>query len=482
LRRFVRNLFSVYAVNVLNGALGVIFVPVAIAWLGKAGYGLFSIYSVLVGCLALADLGMGKNLARLLASDRSEETQRESLQIALALYVCFSAALLILLPLLLALVADTLFPVPVEQRAAVKWITAIAVLEYCLAVPTGLTQTFTIATERFDRYARFVFVSGLYRYGLLFLGILVFHSPVPVVGLVAARRLADLFVARRLMGNLPRGSWRPRFCTRSMREMLAGSAVLSLAQTLQTAMLTLASVLVNRYFGIAGLGIYRSGFDLASKVWFFSNGLGLVVFPRFASLLAGETNRPQLLARLRAFMRASWAGYNLLAAVGVLAAPVLMRAFKRGDEAIVALFVLLLLGVSINAHANVGYEFVLASARYRLAVFACGLALVSMVVCFFLLRGMTGILAVGWAWIVSQALYAGLVDGSAAFEGMLWSPLQFRLLAFKALILALSIAAVGAYLGLLPSAFRLAALAFLMLFFFGSARRAQAVLAMPRLE
>lgn len=470
MRVFVRDLFSVYATLAVNGALSVVFVPVAVAWLGTAGYGLFSIYGALVGCLALAELGTGKNLARLLASDPTAVARCRRLQVALSLYISLAGILLLTLPAFLWTVENLLFPVQPQYRPVVRWIGAISLVEYCLAIPTALRQTFAIGTERLDRYSHFQFVSGLYRYGLMFAGVLAFHSPVAVVALVAARRFADLFVAPRLMGDLPPGAWRPRFAVREMRAMLTDSTVLSAAQGLQTAGGALASILVNRYFGIVGLGVYRSAFDLASRVWLFSNGLGLVVFPRFARLLADKENRGKLLTQMRVFVRASWIAYNLLAAAGVLAAPLLMPLFRR-EQGIIAIFTLLFLALCINGHANVSNELVLAGGRYALAAAIYGVALTILLLAFALLKPVAGLLAAGWAWLISQAIFAALMDAAACSGGSSWGRTQLRLLAFKGVVLVVSITPVCAYFGFLPAIFQHISLALLSVLFLHAMRQ-----------
>jgi O-antigen/teichoic acid export membrane protein len=56
--RLLRNVSWVYAAQVVNGLVGVVFVPFAVARLGTEGYGLYGVYSVLTGYVLLAELGV----------------------------------------------------------------------------------------------------------------------------------------------------------------------------------------------------------------------------------------------------------------------------------------------------------------------------------------------------------------------------------------------------------------------------------------
>jgi O-antigen/teichoic acid export membrane protein len=455
-----RNLLSVYTVNAVNGVLGVIAVPLGVALLGVEGYGLFSIYGVLASYIALVDLGVTKNFVRMLASDRLPDAQGRNLQAALGLYILIAAGLLALLPLLLVVVPRFLFPVPEGSGAALKWIVILAAAEYAAGVPSSLMQMFCIANERFDRYAKFVFVSGLCRYGLMFFGIVAFRSPEVVVGFVAGRRLIDAFAARWLMGSLPAQAWRPRFDLAEFRSLIGNSAALSAAQVLQTTTIALGSFLVNRHFGLVGLGTYRAAFDLASKVWFFSNGIGVVAFPRFAQMLSLPEERGRLFARFSGFLGASWAGYNLFGAVGVLAAPSIMVFLGMAHTPAAAdLMVLMVLGLSLNAHSNLSYEFLQAAGKYGLVAVLGAAALAVMAGGFYLLYGRAGVAAMGWAWIASQALYAAVADAMAAAVSVLAVRAQLELLAFKTVILAGSLAMVGVHFGVLPPGARAVSLA-----------------------
>lgn len=446
---FRRNILSVYSVNVVNGVLGIIFVPLSVSLFGTKGYGLFSIYGVLASYIALVDLGVGKNLQRLLASDRNQKTQNINLKNALGIYLLISVVLLSVIPILLLFIPAYIFPVSQDNLAPLRWIILFAVLEYVIAVPTSLIQNYCIANEHFERYSIYNLISGLYRYLIMFAGVLSFHSPEIVVGLIVSRRLIDFFVAQRLMGALPHEAWIPRFHLDELKSVVGHSTVLSIAQISQTTVIAIGSFLVNRFFGLNGLGKYRAAFDLANRVWFFSNGIGLVIFPKFTRMLSDSVNRERLFTRISAFLNTSWTAYNLISIMGVLFASFLLTFMHLPQVEIHNLFILTLLGVCLNAHANISYEFLLASGKYSVAAELSAVALIIMTFSFYLLCKSNGIYAIGWAWIISQGIYSMLADIITLIAADIRSILLCKVTFFKLILLSVSLLTIFQHFGYL---------------------------------
>jgi O-antigen/teichoic acid export membrane protein len=424
-RRFLKHVSAVWVVNATNGILGVVFVPLAVSRLGMEGYGLFSIYTVLSGYMILAELGIGTNLQRLLASNPDENWRRQQLQTVLGLYVVMCVLALSLLPALVYLVPRFIFPVAPEARSLVARITIFAVLEYVMGVPTSVIQNACVADERFGRYARFALASGAVRYGLMFSAVLVFSRPDYVVGLIIARRIVDAPLAYSLMGRLPAGAWRPRFAMPELAAILGHSSVLSIAQVFQVSVVALGAIMVNWFFGIRQLGVYRAAFDLASKVWFFSNTIGVVLFPKFVRMLSRSDERLRLGRLLPDTLVGSWAAFALLAIGGALAGPVALPVIGLAHPEVVTLFVVLFAGVSLNAHANTAYAFMLAAGQYLRAVLLSVLSLGLLVGIFVGTSRTVGTLAIGWAWIGSQSVYAFAADLTALqLAGVSLQPLR----------------------------------------------------------
>lgn len=458
MRGFARRVSHLSVANAANGILGLIFVPVAVFRLGPEGYGIFAIYTVLAGYVALVDLGVGKNLVRLLAGTRDEQVRRDHLRLALGFYLAVAGALVVLAPLLGWLVPRVLFPVDPEVRWVVQFITLCALGEYALGIPVALLQNRCMADERFDRYSRFIATSGALRYGILFGAVTMFPRPEFVVLALVSRRLIEAPVALAIMGGLPAGSWRPRWEPADFGRMLAHSSLFSAAQLLQLTVVSIGAILVNAVFGLRALGVYRATFDLASRVWFFSNTLGYVVFPSFVRLLGSAEGRGRLAVLLPTGMRISWLAFGVLGVTGVALGPTVLSVIGLRDQAFTVLFVPIIVGVAFNAHTNLAYEFVQAAGRYRAVIGLVALSLTVMVATFALLAGAAGLVAIGWAWLVSQGTYGLVGDGLAL--GALGRPVAWmREMLVRLLVLGGVVCCVVAALGLAAPAFWAAGLA-----------------------
>src|SRR5436189_124385 len=330
MRVFLKNVSAVWAVNFVNGALGIAFVPIAVHRLGAAGYGLLSIYTVVAGYVALTDLGIGPNLQRLLAGrpdgptpgrpesvfGDSEAWRRQQIQTAWGLYLLLSVGLLVVLLVLMHIVPTYLFPVGAGSRRAVQWLTLFAVIDFVLGVPVLLMQNTCAAAERFGRYSRFTLASGLIRYSLMFAGVLLTTRPELVAAAITARRLVGIPLA--LQGLLPR-------------------------------------------------------------------------------LLA-----------------LSWIAYGVLAIAGALLGPTVLGAIGLGAAEYTTLFVILIGALSFNAHGTTAYAFQLAAGRPLRAATLGLVSLTLLFVTFFVARAAgAGLLAIAWAWVVSQLVYAFAIDLTA---------------------------------------------------------------------
>jgi O-antigen/teichoic acid export membrane protein len=406
--RLPRQLVLVYCAHGLNGVVGVLTVPLTVKLLGFSGYGLLSIYVLLVGFLLLADLGVGKNLLRLLAESQREANRETDTRVALALYLILGAGWLVAFPLLAALIPRYVFPVAPENLAAMRMMVLLSVVEYGLGIPASLMQTTCVAGQRFGAYAKFTVLTGLTRNAAILIGAGLFVSPAGIAAVLAARKVVDTMIAGRVLGWLPRAAWIPLFDMRRFRSMLRKSAVLSASQILYATATSLGSLLVNSAFGLHGLGVYRSAYDLAGKIAFVSHGVQLVVFPRAARSFGRAHPDPTWVA---AGTRCSAILFACFAAVAVLAAPWALPFIGLGDDATVSLFLLLVVALSVNAHSLISNEVLQAAGRYGSNVSFSVSALAVIALVFVVARPATGLMAIGWAWIGAAIVSACVADG-----------------------------------------------------------------------
>ena len=476
---FKTNILSVYSVNIVNGVLGIVFIPLSLKLFGADGYGLYSVYVALASLIGLADIGISKNLQRLLASERDISTQRVHLQNTFAIYIVQSCLLACFLPGLMVALPIYVFPVATRTLVTLRWIMFFAVFEYIIAIPTVMMQTFCIANERFDRYSAFTLVSGVTRYILMFFGLFAFRSPIIVIGLIVSRRFIDVVIAKRVMLSMPHGVWHPNFSYHGFKTILTNSVGLSLGQALQTTIISVGTLLVNNFFGLEALGKYRAAFDLTSKIWFISNGVGLVAFPGFVKTITIPKRKEQFYSKLYCFMNVSWEGFNLVSIIGTMLASFVLGFLHIHDSQIMGLFVILLLPLCLNAHANLSYELLQADRRYISLSFVGVLSLTILLLSFYSLQRTYGIYAIGWAWMLSQIGY------SMASDLVVLSAFNFhrthiiKITIIKTAILMVSLLMLAIYLGVLSNKLRFLPLIGASIFFLFSLNELKSTLQRP---
>jgi len=450
-RTFTRNVLTVYVGFATSGASAVAAVLVAIRFLGPSGYGLFAIYGILASCTALFDLGIGRGLLRQLAAATDARQRVEYLRVALALYLLIAGVLVVSLPLELYLIPRLLFPVPTENVGAVQLIVAIAVVEYAVAIPLNLIQTSAMAEEGFQSYGRWLVVSGLCRNGLMIAAAVLTHSPVITAAAMIARRFLDLLIAPRVLPPLSRRAWRPHVDMTKVKALLTDSAGMAAVQGLQLTTISAGAVLVNGYLGLPALGLYRAQFDVASKLWFVSTGIGLVAFPRFTRLLGDRQGRARLAATFNTLLAGSWAAYSAITMVAALCVSAAATLTLWHEPSARQLLVLLILGVALNAHANLSSEFLQASGRYMVLIGANVGTLVILVLIFHAASGRVGPIAIGCAWAASQFVLATVADFAAGRTADLPLSSNAGIFLFKLAVLAAALTALLAVFGALPN-------------------------------
>jgi O-antigen/teichoic acid export membrane protein len=290
-----------------------------------------------------------------------------------------------------------------------KLIVVLTVVEFCLSTPTMISQTLTTSNEDFSRISKYNVITGIYRYGTMVAAAFVFKKPSIVVAFMVLRRFFDIYCARKIMQWPDRAVWHPRINFQEFKAILAKSSILSLAHFFQATIMASGSILVNRIFGTFVLGNYRAAFDLSSRIWFLSNGIGLLLFPKFSKILANETDRKRIATSVYEILKTSWAVYMLISLAGIILAKYFLPLIGLDSEQVWLFFIILFVGMCMNAHSNLSYEFLLAQGRYETVTKLSFICLVLLWGTFYLLKTL-GPHSIAWAWVVSQATYAILSD------------------------------------------------------------------------
>ena len=253
---------------------------------------------------------------------------------------------------------------------------------------------------------------------------------------------------------MPDGVWHLKLSFYEFKTILSNSVGLSIGQALQSTVISVGSLLVNTFFGLEALGKYRAAFDLSSKIWFLSNGAGLVAFPGFVKLITIPGKKEHFNSTLYCFMNVSWKGFNLVSIIGTLLASFVLGLLHIHDNQIIGLFVILLLPLCLNAHANLSYELLQADRRYVLISFVSLLSLAILILSFYGMQRTYGIYAIGLAWMLSQIGYSMVSDLVVLLAFHFNRTHIIQMMIINIAILMVSISMVAIYSGLLSYALR----------------------------
>jgi O-antigen/teichoic acid export membrane protein len=152
-RRIALTTASGMSVRVVGSLLGLVSVPLVLAYLGKERFGLWAIITTLVAWVSLFDLGMANGLVNMLSAAHGRDEQEAA---GRYLSTAFCALVLMALVLCLAMVFS-LAAVPwgavlgakgVADETTIRWSVAAALSIFVLSLPFSVTQQVYAAYQR----------------------------------------------------------------------------------------------------------------------------------------------------------------------------------------------------------------------------------------------------------------------------------------------------------------------------------------------
>ncbi|MFJ7371330.1 oligosaccharide flippase family protein [Lysinibacillus sp. NPDC098008] len=400
-----KNLLYVTFVNLVNGFAGIAFIPLALKSLGTEGYGLYSIFVILVSYIYFVEMGVAKYFTRTIAQASNVSEEQKIMRSATGMYIRITLLLFIITPILFFIIPKWVFPT--NNHGLVSIIVIFASLDYLLSIPPTIKLTYNLGKEEFEHISKFNLISGLSKHLFLIGSVLIFKSVILLIITVLLRRVFDILYAKKFLKSMPKGSWQPQYAKGEFKKIFSQSIVLSMAQLTQITILSIGTFLINRNFTMKEVGIYKATFDLASKVSFFSNSLGMVVFPRFSSVLKRTEEKISLLNKMPLYYKISWLVYSILFLISLVIIPIIPNILNIQD---MELFYLLLYGACLNAHANLSYEFLQADARLKEVIIPSIITLLMMSVIFYLTLDYYSFYAIGISWVLSQVFNSMCMD------------------------------------------------------------------------
>jgi len=351
----IKKLFSVYSSNFLLGILGVITVPILLKNIGTEGYGYYGIYLTIITYFTLFELGIIKHFTKLISQKKIEVNE------IISCFYYFTISIIVLFIPISVLIINILFGT--DWKIGVL-IAIVASLEYIFYLPTKIYSSYATAHKNFERLSLFNFISGLNRYTLIIFGSIITQNVFIIIILLAIRRMLDIKLSRVILKEKIR-----IFDFRNINKInifkvfayYKESIYLSGTQALQINLNGMISLIISKLFGVEGLGLYRSTFDVLSKIWFFSNGLGLVIFPYFVGNTTGNKH-------YKKYTFFSWIFYTLVYIGFLFLFPLLNEYLLNGsikNEEGMFLYLFVLVSVLLVAQGNLSFEFLQAKGKYK---------------------------------------------------------------------------------------------------------------------
>ncbi|NMF88459.1 flippase [Aromatoleum petrolei] len=396
---------------------GIVAVPLLLTGLGGARLGVFTLAIGLIGFAGVFDLGLGRALTQLVASEHGRGAvpsdlatlARRALRMLLALGVFWAAVLWVGTPMLVGRVFEFEEFVGREAVDGLRWV--------AVSLPAALVTTGLVGClEGFQRFA----VVNCVR---LFLGSASFL--LPAVTAVLTQRL-DLALASlaavRIVALLP---WlllaRPHLrcggkqCTPdgAMRRLMRFGAWFTISSIVGPVMVFADRFYLASVLPPAAVALYTVPLDAVSRLAALPMGAINAAFPELAKRSGARTSSADLVRRAAMSMTLLWFP---LVAIPVLLAEELLTVWLNASMASEGKDVArwLLLGVFLNGYAHIPYAVLQSSGRSDVTAKLHLLELPFYVLLLVLAVAQFGIVGAAVAWCLRIVLDTGLLFVTAA--------------------------------------------------------------------
>lgn len=351
----VKKISFVYGSNFILGILGIISVPILLNNLGLESYGVYAIYLMLGSYFTIFELGVIKHITRLIILE--DENINKTIS---AFYIGTVIFIIIFTPFIFLIINYILN----GDNSLALLVTIFSVLEYIFFLPTKINIAYSKAGKKFEKISVFNLYSGFFRYAVLIIGSYLFEEIAIILFLLMTRRLLDIKLSKKIL-NESNSVFNFRSINKKQFSYVVNiykeSIFLSATQIMQINFSGLVIMIISKRYGVETLGLFRSTFDILSKIWFISNGLGTVVFPYFANEKFKMTNGYYFLV--------SWFFYSFVAVMLYYSLPFINENLLNGELNLFEdnlLYLWISAVVLLTAQFNLSYEFLQAKGRYKL--------------------------------------------------------------------------------------------------------------------
>ncbi|MBW1727686.1 MAG: oligosaccharide flippase family protein [Deltaproteobacteria bacterium] len=282
------NAISNWTSLVVQVAVGFFLTPFVISYLGRSGYGIWTLVGSFIGYYGLLNLGIGSAITRYIAryaAQKDDKRLNETANTALAMF-CVTGLLAILISFLVAAPLAHFFKVPSEKVNAFKHIVWALGIATGLSFPSGVFSAMITAREHFVAVNVVNITATLLRavltVAILLAGYGLAGIAYPTLAATVVSLIAVFFLVKSVMPEFRIRLAHARLATLKMLLVYGGyTTIISVADILR---MKIDSIVIGKMIGLAEVGIYGVAALLVSYMLrLVVSGMGILT-PRFAAL------------------------------------------------------------------------------------------------------------------------------------------------------------------------------------------------------
>lgn len=407
--RLFRNACSNLAGAAVPALAALATVPLVVAGLGQAGYGVYALVTAIVGYFAVIDINVTAGSVKFIAAQHARgerERVAETLCFGLAVYAAIGTVGALGIHAGAELLVTRVFSVPAALTAEATACLRLAALGFFFGQLQSYLHSVPQALMRFDISGRVEMVFGtlvpLLTVAVLLLG----QGLVEVIALRVAASAVHCLVLWRAIGRILPGL-RRRWPGPGLRRGILGfSAYACLSRFATLSYAHADKLIIGALVGVGGLAYFTVAATLANRVLGLTFRLSGVFFPAASALAAGGE-----LARLdRAYVKATryvvFLNAAMLVLLAVFAHPLLAYwmspEFARGGATVLAVMALAQFADSLTSLPSLVND---GMGHPRLSgLFAVGRALAGLVIVYLGVAGW-GIDGAAWGHLVASCVF-----------------------------------------------------------------------------
>jgi O-antigen/teichoic acid export membrane protein len=406
-----RSASAQYVALGVDMALGLLTLPLNLAYLGKASYGLWVLLGSLTTHFSLFDLGFSGATVKFVAQYRARTDRQALNEIASTIFFTFAAigAVAYAAIVLVSYHLGTFFEISAEQAGTGQAILLIIGIQIALNFPFSVFGAVVAGFQRHDINSVAAVIAGIATAGVNIALLMAGYGLVAIIiGTTTVRVLAFFAYRANAYRVYPELSIRPSLVRRArLREVTGFSVYATVIDWANRLNYQLDSVVIGIFLGTPAVAVWAPAERIVSSTQRLTNQVNGILFP-----MVVDSDAAQQRERLRQiFIQGTRFSLGFVVSIVtalILLADPLIRAWlgRRADEMAGAIPVLqiLALAVAIRVGGATGTTILKGAGQHRMLAFVnLGTGVVNVALSALLIQRF-GLVGVAWGTLVPIAL------------------------------------------------------------------------------